>query len=253
MLGIPIASMIGGIATPAGSSINQMGLDMIEANGGARIPFLHWMVLGVPMMIVLMPIAILVLLWFYPPEIKSIGSLEDIKRDLAKLGPITAAEWKTIILMSSMLVLWMLGTFYPTSIFFNVYVVSLVGAILMFIPGIGLFTWKEAQAAIGWDTLLLIMGITALGNASSSTGLAKWLANVAFGDLAGQSLLVIWRWRPPQEQTARSMHCRSSSRPPARFCFLWMRCRSSRIPPAITSFTICGSLERSSASSGSSS
>lgn len=191
MMGIPIASMIGGIATPAGSSINQMGLDMLEANGGARIPFLHWMVLGIPMMIVLMPIAVLVLLWFYPPEIKSIGSIDDIKRDLAKLGAITSGEWKTVLLMGGMLTLWILGTFFPTSSFFNVYVVSLVGAILMFIPGIGLFSWKEAQSAIGWDTLLLIMGITALGNASSSTGLAKWLANTAFGDLTGSSTIVI--------------------------------------------------------------
>jgi sodium-dependent dicarboxylate transporter 2/3/5 len=191
MLGIPIASLIGGIATPAGSSINQMGLDMIEGNGGVRLPFLHWMALGVPMFLVLLPVAAFVLLWFYPPEIKSIGSLDDIKKDLARLGPLSSGEWKTILLMGGMLTLWIMGTFFPTAIWMNVYVVSLVGAILMFLPGIGLFNWKEAQAAIGWDTLLLIMGITALGNASSSTGLAKWLANVAFGDLAGASVLVI--------------------------------------------------------------
>jgi sodium-dependent dicarboxylate transporter 2/3/5 len=191
MLGIPIAAMIGGIATPAGSSINQLGLDMIENAGGERIPFLHWMVIGVPMMIVLMPIAVVVLLWFFPPEVRSIGSVEDIRQDLAKLGPLSTNEWKTIVLMGAMLTLWITGTFYPTSVFFNVYVVSLVGAILMFIPGIGLFSWKEAQSAVGWDTLLLIMGITALGNASSSTGLASWLANTAFGDLAGSGTLVI--------------------------------------------------------------
>jgi sodium-dependent dicarboxylate transporter 2/3/5 len=191
MLGIPIAAMIGGIATPAGSSINQLGLDMIENAGGERIPFLHWMVIGVPMMIVLMPIAVVVLLWFFPPEVRSIGSVEDIRQDLAKLGPLSTNEWKTIVLMGAMLTLWITGTFYPASVFFNVYVVSLVGAILMFIPGIGLFSWKEAQSAVGWDTLLLIMGITALGNASSSTGLASWLANTAFGDLAGSGTLVI--------------------------------------------------------------
>src|SRR5688572_8268925 len=30
MMGIPIASLIGGIGTPAGSSVNMMGLDMLE-------------------------------------------------------------------------------------------------------------------------------------------------------------------------------------------------------------------------------
>src|SRR5688572_6574460 len=188
MMGIPIAALIGGIGTPAGSSVNMMGLDMLEQNGGERVAFLHWMMIGVPMVIVLLPIAAFVLLKFFPPEIKSIGSVEDIRKELKALGPISTNEWKTIIIMSVMLVLWISSTWVPA---FNVYVVSLCGAIVMFLPGIRLFTWKEAQNATSWETLILINGIFSLGAASSSTGLAKWLAEAAFGGLGGYSTVAV--------------------------------------------------------------
>jgi sodium-dependent dicarboxylate transporter 2/3/5 len=188
MLGIPIAALIGGVATPAGSSINLLGLDMIEQNGGQRIPFLHWMAIGVPMVLVLLPFAAWVLLKFYPPEIESIGNLDEIQRERRRAGAITGNEWKVIVIMGTMITLWILSTWYPQ---FNVYTVALSGAIVMFLPGIGLFTWKEVQGATGWDTLLLIAGITSLGAASSSTGLAAYLAKSLLGGLQDWSSVVV--------------------------------------------------------------
>ena len=76
MIGIPVAALIGGVGTPAGSSINLLGLTIIEQNGGARVPFLHWMAIGIPMVVILLPLAAWVLLRFYPPEISSIGDIE---------------------------------------------------------------------------------------------------------------------------------------------------------------------------------
>lgn len=49
MIGIPIASLIGGVGTPAGSSINVLGLYLIEQHGGVRVPFLHWTLIGLPL------------------------------------------------------------------------------------------------------------------------------------------------------------------------------------------------------------
>jgi len=51
MIGIPIASLIGGVGTPAGSSINILGLTFIERYGQVRVPFVHWMAIGMPMAI----------------------------------------------------------------------------------------------------------------------------------------------------------------------------------------------------------
>ncbi len=185
MLGIPIAALIGGVGTPAGSSINLLGLQMIEENGGVRIPFIHWMAIGIPMMIVLLPISAAVLLKFYPPEIRSIGNISDIYEDRRRLGPISSSEWKVIAIMSAMAILWILSSWFPA---FNVYTVALCGTFAMFLPGIRLVSWKEAENAISWSTLMLIGGVTCLGTASSTSGLAKWLADTALTGIAGWDL-----------------------------------------------------------------
>jgi sodium-dependent dicarboxylate transporter 2/3/5 len=188
MLGIPIGALIGGVGTPAGSSINILGLIMIEQNGGERVPFLHWMAIGMPMVIILLPLGAWITAKFFPPEIKSIGDLSEIQEERARLGPITSHEWKVIVIMTAMVTAWILGTWYPAM--FDTVLVGMTGAALMFFPGIQLFTWKEVQDATAWDILMITGGVTTLGAASSSSGLAKWLVNATMGGL--QEWHIMW-------------------------------------------------------------
>ena len=80
-----------------------------------------------------------------------------------------------------MIALWIASTWIP---FFDVSLVALTGAILLFLPGIGFLQWRDAQDAVGWDALLMIGAVTSLGAASVSTGLAKWLVDSSLGGLA---------------------------------------------------------------------
>ena len=125
MIGIPIAALIGGVGTPAGSSINLLGLVMIEQAGGDRVPFLHWMAIGIPMVAILLPVAAWVLLRFFPPEIASIGDLEEIHDERRRMGPVSRAEWKVIAIMSAMITLWIASTWLPV---FDTFLVAVVGA-----------------------------------------------------------------------------------------------------------------------------
>lgn len=200
MVGIPIAALIGGVATPAGSSVNILGIHFIEEHGGVRVPFLHWMALGVPMVLLLVPLACWVILRFFPPEVATVGPPAGGREDgaaggpaaaavaagRAPLDPLSAREKKTLALISLMMVLWILGTWVPL---LNVVLVALAGAVVMFLPGVGLLTWDEAQRMIGWDTLLMIGGVTSLGGASVTTGLAGWLVEVLLGGMESWSLV----------------------------------------------------------------
>lgn len=187
MLGIPIGALIGGVGTPAGSSINLLGLTVMEQNGAARIPFLYWMAIGIPMIIIMLPVACWVLMKYYPPEIKTIGYLSEIEHERRLLGSISGQEWKVLAIMSTMLVLWILGTWYPTT--FDTYIIAMAGAGVMFLPGINLFTWKEVQENTGWDTLMMIGGVTSLAAASTKSGLAKWIVDSTMGGLHEMSLI----------------------------------------------------------------
>ena len=180
MIGIPIASLIGGIGTPAGSSVNVLGLSFIERYGNVRVPFVHWMAIGIPMVVILVPFAAQVILWFYPPEQERIEGI-DFRAELEGMGPLTSAEWKVITLMSAMLTLWIASSWIRE---IDVVIVAILGAAAMFLPGMRLFhSWKQAERGTAWDTLLMIGSVTSLGVVSASSGLAKWLVDGTLGGM----------------------------------------------------------------------
>jgi sodium-dependent dicarboxylate transporter 2/3/5 len=87
MIGIPIASFIGGVATPAGSTVNVLGIQFIEEYGKFRVPFLSWTVIGIPMVLLLLPLAYWAVLRTSPPEISAVGQPGDVAEARAALGP----------------------------------------------------------------------------------------------------------------------------------------------------------------------
>jgi sodium-dependent dicarboxylate transporter 2/3/5 len=188
MIGIPIASLIGGIGTPAGSSVNVLGLSFIEQYGKVRVPFVAWMAIGLPMVVILVPFAAKVILWCYPPEQGRIEGI-DFGAELRSLGPVSAGERKVIAVMSAMLGLWIASSWVPQ---IDVVVVAVLGAVVMFLPGMRLFSsWKEVERATSWDALLMIGSVTSLGAVSASSGLAKWLVDASLGGLAAFPTVVV--------------------------------------------------------------
>src|SRR3546814_18962172 len=60
---------------------------------------------------------------------------------------------------------------------------TIVAVALMFLPGIGIMTWKEAQPKIPWGTIVLFgIGIS-LGTALLQTKGAGWLAQILVAQL----------------------------------------------------------------------
>jgi sodium-dependent dicarboxylate transporter 2/3/5 len=188
MIGIPIASLIGGVGTPAGSSVNVLGLSFIEKFGQVRVPFVHWMALGLPMVVILVPLSARIIAWCYPPEQPRIDHV-DFRAELRALGPLTAGEWKLIGIFAAMLLAWIASSWLPA---IDVVIVAVLGASAMFLPGIGLFqSWKQVERAIAWDALLMIGGVTSLGVLSANSGLAKWLVDATLGGMEAWPVVLV--------------------------------------------------------------
>jgi sodium-dependent dicarboxylate transporter 2/3/5 len=188
MMGIPIASLIGGVGTPAGSSVNILGIYFIEQYGRVRVPFLSWMSLGMPMVLILTPLAWWVIVRCSPPEVKTIGEADEIRRARLELGAMSRAEKKIVCLLSMMIALWICSSWIRQ---LDITLIALAGAIIMFLPGVRLLSWKEAERAIGWDSLLMIGSVTSLGSALVKTGLAGWLVEASLGGMQSRSLPLI--------------------------------------------------------------
>jgi sodium-dependent dicarboxylate transporter 2/3/5 len=184
MLGIPFGAMIGGVGTIAGSSINVLGLQIVEANGGPAVSFAEWAMIGLPMVALLLPTAAFITARAFKSEIADIGSIEAIRAELRDLGPLSGEERKVLVIQSLMLGFWVFGPF-------DVVTVGVFGAMAMFLPGIRLFTWKEAQDATGWQILMMAGAVASLGVASSETGLAEWLVSISLGGLVDVNIILV--------------------------------------------------------------
>ena len=135
MIAIPVASMIGGMITPAGSSINLLAISLLEQHAGTTITFVQWMAYGIPLTLVMLPAAwIQAVLVFRPAEIDR----QQVHSFLQKLEAgiprkIRGAELKVLVLTLIMLVLWIASSWVPS---INVMVVAVLGCCAMFLPGI---------------------------------------------------------------------------------------------------------------------
>jgi len=115
-----------------------------------------------------------------PPELTAVGDGKAVAEDRAKLGPPGGNEKRILGIFSVLIVLWILSTWVPA---LDLSLVALAGALTLFLPWVGFLSWKDAQEGVGWDSLLMIGGVTSLGAASVTTGLAKWLVDAALGGL----------------------------------------------------------------------
>ena len=188
MIGIPIAALTGGVATPAGSSINMLGLNLLKASAGIEVGFLHWMALGIPMVIILIPFEWWAILKCYPPEIESVGDLNEFKEELHSMGKLKTTEKKVLTIMIILFVLWVASTWIKQ---IDVATVSILGAVAMFLPGINILGWRQIEAAIGWETVLMIGSVTSLGIAASKTGLAGWMVTGTLGGITGWNMILL--------------------------------------------------------------
>jgi len=185
MLGIPIASYIGGIGTPAGSSVNVLGLQLLKQFGNVEIGFMHWMVIGMPMVLVLTPVAWWVLVKIFPPEMATVEAV-------APSGgptPWSAPEKKVAVLLLVMMALWLASTWWPRQL--DATMIAVLGSVAMFVPGMRLLSWDRAIRSVSWEALFMIGGITSLGVACRDTGLAQWFVTNTLGGLKGWSPVAI--------------------------------------------------------------
>ena len=195
MIGIPLASLIGGVATPAGSSINILGIEFIEKFGGVRVPFLHWMAIGVPMAVILTPLAWWVIARCFRPSARRSATSARSAASTRRWDRSSTAEWKLIALPRHDARAVDREHLGPA---LDVTLVALCGSIAMFLPGIGLLEWKQVERGTGWDTLLMIAGVSSIGVASVETGLAKWIVEAVDGrPRALAAALVGWRRSAP--------------------------------------------------------
>jgi len=185
LLGLAYSASIGGLATLIGTPPNALLIGYLAENYGIEISFARWMTVGIPITMVMLPIA-----WFLLTRVLfpvNIPASEAVNQHLHKLreemGPITTPERRVAVIFVAVILSWMFRR--PVTEMLGLTgvsdagIVMTAGVLLFMLPSGNpaqpqLMTWHDATR-LPWGVLILFGGGLSLAAAVSNTGLALWL------------------------------------------------------------------------------
>ncbi len=197
MLAIAYAASIGGTGTLIGTPPNMVFAGMVKTlyPQAPDISFMQWMVLGIPLVIVLLPVTWLYLLRYFQIRGSFPGSREIVESQLTEMGPMTPGERR----VGAVFVLTALGWMFRKNLVLGDFTiagwssmlgveewvhdstVALAAALLLFlIPAGGtsrsrpLLDWKSAES-VPWGVVIIVGGGYAIAGGFASTGLSSWI------------------------------------------------------------------------------
>ncbi|MFN2317984.1 MAG: SLC13 family permease [Gemmatimonadales bacterium] len=193
MLGIAYGASIGGVGTLIGTPPNALLAGFMLENYGFRVGFLDWMMIGLPVVAIFLPLAWWILTrWVFSVDRIAIPGAEAIiAGEVSRLGPPSRGERMVAVVFVLTALAWIfrpvLERWLPGLTDTGI---AIAAAILLFVlpvhPSRGeyLLDWKTAEG-LPWGVLLLSGGGLSLAAAVASTGLAAWTGEglAQLGDL----------------------------------------------------------------------
>lgn len=187
MLGLPLACLIGGVGTPAGSGTNILTMNMLASTAGVQISFFEWSAIGLPMTLLLIPVAWWAVMKIYPPELTSLAGMDQLCEDYECLGPLGRKEKIYIALLAFNLLLWCSTGIHGLPLT----TAAVLGSILFALPGVSLISWEQDRHKIGWDILFLVGAANSLGVALWQNGAATWIADTFLSGMSSLPLVAV--------------------------------------------------------------
>ena len=195
LLGLAYSASIGGLATLIGTPPNALLVGLMAENHGIEISFARWMLVGIPVSAVMLPVAwILLTRFLFPVNFLANDAVRDHLQALrVEIGTMTKPEKRVAVVFATVIFCWMLRR--PLTELLGLSGVSDAGivmtaALLLFVLPSGdkaqprLMVWDDA-GRLPWGVLILFGGGLSLAVAVSDSGLALWL---------GESLAPLNAW-----------------------------------------------------------
>jgi sodium-dependent dicarboxylate transporter 2/3/5 len=186
MLGIAYACSIGGMGTLIGTPPNAFLAGFMLESYGVTIGFAEWMLLGVPLVIVGLPLCYLLLTRVaFPIRDRELpGGSELVDREARALGPKSRAEKRVAVVFVLTALTWMarpilIGQIGWLSGLTDAGIAMTASLVLFLVPsgepgGRRLLDWRLARDT-PWGVLVLFGGGLSLADAVEATGLSAWL------------------------------------------------------------------------------
>lgn len=177
MIAIPVATMIGGMATPASSSLNLLAISLLEQYARVTITFVQWMAVGIPLVVVMIPLAWLLIVKVYKPAQIETEKMNQYKESIKANDVISKKEIYVIIILTSILALWIASSWVEG---LEVFTVAVLGCVLFFMPGINILSWDKFISNINWDIIFISGTILSIADAFLTHNISDWLFRLIY-------------------------------------------------------------------------
>jgi anion transporter len=186
MITVAQATSIWNIGIQTSAAQNVLAVGFMQKLLGQSPTWIEWLVAGAPWSIAMSVVLYFVVLRVLPPESDRIeGGAETVRAELAKLGPMTSAQWKLAIATLVLLAFWSTEKILHG---FDTTTTTIAVLSLLFLPGVGIMGWKDVQARIPWGTVIVFGVGISLGTALLDTKAGAWLAEIVVRTFGLQSL-----------------------------------------------------------------
>lgn len=185
LLCIAYACNIGGIGTLIGTPPNALLAGFMLENYGYEISFFKWMQIGIPLVLISLPLMYLVLTKVvYPIKIEVLpGGAELITEKIKNLGKLSIQEKRVAAVFVLTALLWMFRPLVSELLpGLSDAGIAIGASVLLFILPAGgderrgLLVWEDTKN-LPWGVLILFGGGLSMASAINSTGLAAWIGS----------------------------------------------------------------------------
>lgn len=211
MLAVAYGASIGGVGTLVGTPPNGVMASFIRQNLNGSLSFTEYLKIGLPTMMLVLPVCWGLLLWLFPMRgLHAEGAHHMLKTEMRALGPVSRGEWTVLSIFALASFLWIFRE--PVAMALHLYReragaaakpeilltdagIAIGASLLLFLipvrgkAGVFALDWKTA-GALPWGILLLFGGGLSLAAAIEANGVDKFLAS-AFHGLAGLPPFVV--------------------------------------------------------------
>lgn len=182
-MGIAFAASIGGLGTIVGSPTNAIAVGLLDEMTGVRIGFAQWMVIGVPLVAIGVPLAALIIRYVQRVDAHAFDAAA--ARDaIDTQSAWTTPERRLVPLVAITFLLWLsqfwLEPLLPEGSLTDGTIAIAASLLLFLIPdgtGRPLLVWEEADRA-PWGVIMMFGGGLALAAGMGKSGLADWLGQM---------------------------------------------------------------------------
>jgi len=173
MMGVVVGCGVSGTAILPAAIGNVITVDLIDTYLQKRVTYVDWLILGLPMWIILIPISWWIVHKCFPVTDGTPSDLKQKMRSLiCELGPVTTKEKRLLLILLAVCVMWSLEEIHGLP----PVIPALIGAVLMAWPGIQVTHWEKI-VDIKFAPLIMLGVTLSLGRALFETGVTQYLSS----------------------------------------------------------------------------